>query len=294
MVIAVVDFESYIPSSRKWSEMADVIFRFKETDASAEGNINEIKANKTILALASDVFKTQFFGSDPAVTVIPVEDANVDAFSIFIDILYNVKVELKDMDLKLLAELFYLAETYQVDVLRDAIVEDVELRDIKVADVLGTLKVAELYSHLVQFATCLHKLCLNVVFKSYDNLLALFSKSIVDQSNSRLLHQFMIEAEFLKWEVGMLKPCINCRQIECRDGLSVSLDNFVGGADVTCLHASDEDDDESTVTSFYRRKVFRLVKEGDDYDIVDVFQGTVKKFDVMMKNGAKFVYKCSE
>ena len=48
--------------------MADVTFRFKDTEASAEGTINEIKANKTILALASDVFKTQFFRSIPAGT----------------------------------------------------------------------------------------------------------------------------------------------------------------------------------------------------------------------------------
>jgi len=240
MVFAVVQTDLSI--SRNCSEIADVTFSFKEVSSVPESR-NEIKANKVILALASEVFKTQFFGSIPAGTVVPVEDSNVEAFGVFIDILYNVKIQLKDLNFILLGDLFYLAEKYQVDSVKVAIVEDVKLRQIDIKDVLEILKVANSKSQLVQFADGLYKLCLKVILKSSDNIIkvfGMFDPEVEDESTSRLLHRLMYKAQFLKegLEDTNEKLCRNCQHAPCLNGLAINHDNFVKNATVIWSRAS--------------------------------------------------------
>jgi len=235
MVFAVAQTE--LPIARNCPEVADVTFRFE--DMSSVPKISkEIKANKTILALASEVFKTQFFGSIPAGNVVPVEDSNAEAFGMFIDILYNVKTELKDLNPTLLGDLFYLAEKYQVDSVKVAIVEDVKLRQIEIKDVLEILKVAESKSQLVQFADSLYKLCLKVILKSSDNIIkvfGMFDPDVEDECTSRMLHRLMFKAKYLKDDLDESdgKLCSNCQHFPCLDGLAVNLGNFVKNAAVT-------------------------------------------------------------
>merc|ERR1712142_1462689 len=120
--------------------MEDVTFSFKE---SGTNNETEVRANKTILSFASEVFKTQFFGSIPAGKVIPVEDSSIDAFKIFIDALYDVKVNYAEINLMLLGEIFFLAEKYQVDAMKVTITENVKTREVNENDLLKVAKVSE-------------------------------------------------------------------------------------------------------------------------------------------------------
>jgi len=235
MVFAVA--ETDLPIARNCPEIADVTFSFEEI-SSVAGSSKEIKANKAILAVASEVFKTQFFGSIPAGNVVPVEDSNAEAFGIFIDILYNVKIELKDFNPKLLGDLFYLAEKYQVHTVKDAIVKDVKLRQIEIKDVLEILKVAESKVQLVQFADSLYKLCLKVILKSSDNIIkvfGMFDPDVEDECTSRLLHRLMFKAQYLKDELDETdgKLCSNCQHFPCLNGVAVNIDNFVKNAEVT-------------------------------------------------------------
>jgi len=225
MVFAVVQTD--LPS-RICSELADVTFSF-DTKSSITNGKKEIKANKTILALASEVFKTQFFGSIPAEEPVPVKDSNAEAFGIFLDILYNEKIQLKDMNPMLLGDLYYLAEKYQVDEIKVAILEDINLRQVTIEDVIEVLTVVESKSQLVQFTESLYKLCLKVVLKSSDNIWKLFNMSDPDdESTSRILHRFMIKAHTLKDENDQV--CNNCQQFPCLDGSRVDLNSFVVNA----------------------------------------------------------------
>ena len=166
---------SYInlPNLRESSDMEDVIFRFKKSDTNDE---TEVRANKTILSLASEVFKTQFFGSLPAGKVIPIEDSSVDAFKIFIDALYDVKVNYEEINFMLLGEIFFLAEKYQVDAVKVAITKNVRTREVNENDVLKVAKVSEANNYLVEFADALDVLCAKFVRSlSIDKLSELFS-----------------------------------------------------------------------------------------------------------------------
>jgi len=244
MVFAVVQTD--LPS-RICSELADVTFSF-DTESSITNGKKEIKANKTILALASEVFKTQFFGSIPAEEVVPVKDSNAEAFGIFLDILYNEKIQLKDMNLMLLGDLFYLADKYQVDEIKAAILEDINLRQVNIEDVIEVLTVVESKSQLVQFAESLYKLCLKVVLKSSDNICKLFNMSDPDdESTSRMLHRFMIIAHTLKDEIDQV--CNNCQQFPCLDGSIVCLNNnFVENAEVISYRGDSRFQDGEVIT----------------------------------------------
>ena len=113
--------------------------------------------------LASEVFKTQFFGSLPAGKVILVEDSSIDAFKIFVDALHGVKVNYKEINLMLLGEIFFLADKYQVDAMKVAIIDNVKTREVNKNDVLDAAIVSEANTHLVEFANALDMLCVEFV-----------------------------------------------------------------------------------------------------------------------------------
>lgn len=185
-----------LPSQRKSEEIIDVTFCFSKED---EKDDKVVRANKTILSFACDVFKTQVFGSIPPESVIFVKDSTVDVFDIFIDILYNVKIDLQVFDVKFLGDLFYLAEKYGVNAVKAAIVEDVKLRKIKLNDILEIMKVAEANAHLVEFAESLEMLCAKLVLKSTTGHLSeLFEMSEVENENSHVLHKLMRKVNGLK------------------------------------------------------------------------------------------------
>jgi len=205
--------------------LSDVTFSF--SDIGTKGN-KELKANKTFLACASEVFKTQFFGSIPCEKVIFVEDSNVDAFETFLDILYGVDVDLKEKNLKFLGELFYLAEKYQVTDLKTAIVEVVESTSIGMKDVLDIMMIAEATSRLEQFSESLCLLCVKLVLSSsVEGLAELFKMFEVEESTSCLLHKLMSKVDDLKSKVKVEESCKNCRQKPCIDGALITRDNFV-------------------------------------------------------------------
>ena len=214
-----------LPSLREASDLADVTFTF--IDSGTRG-ITELKANKTFLACASDVFRTQFFGSISSEKVIHVEDSNGDAFDTFLDILYHVDIDLKQKNLKFLGEIFYLAEKYQVNDLKTVIVEVVENMNIGMKDVVEIMMIAEGTSQLEQFSESLILLCVKLVLSSSTETLAeMFDMFEVEESTSYLLHKLMSKVNKLKDKVSVVEPCKNCHQNPCINGEVITHTNFV-------------------------------------------------------------------
>jgi len=198
--LTVVD----LPTLRTSSDLHDVTFIFNEND-------EKIKANKTVLACASAVFKTQFFGSMPGIIpaekIVYIEDSNLQTFNIFLDMLHNVKTDMNLMDLKVLGELFYLADKYQVKDWKSSIIRNVKSRKIKIDDVLDAVKIAEAKAHLTEFAEAINFICADFVHNSSStNLSELFMKSEVGDANSAMLHRFMAKSFSLVNEVSRKEP----------------------------------------------------------------------------------------
>ena len=145
----------------------DVKFTFLNQDT---GNTFEIPAHKLILAFGSPVFMTQFYGTmKEEKNAIPVEDSNCEVFKIFLDTIYNKKIALKDLNFKMLGELFYLAEKYQLDLLKDSIVKVVSSRTLVSSEVLEAAKVAEDNSHLDKFVETVYQSCSTFVKNNPDS-----------------------------------------------------------------------------------------------------------------------------
>ena len=141
------------------------------------------------------------------------------------DIFYNKKVDMKELSLKLLGELFYLAEKYHVDGLKDAIIKNALSRKIEANDLIETVNVAKVNAHLLDFANSVHKLCSDFVLNNNLGFLELSYKLEVEESTSATLHRLMAKAYTMK---NMMQPrCKNCRHHPCLDGKSVTKENFV-------------------------------------------------------------------
>ena len=203
--------------------MADVKFIFR--DSGSKCNL-KIKANKTILAYGSGVFKTQFFGSIPESDSVPIEDSSIDTFNMFVDILYNKKVELNELSLKVLGDLFYLGEKYHVEDLKDAIAKNVSSRKIEADGIIEAVKVAEEKAHLVDFSNSVYELCSGFVLNNHSGVLELFNNLEVEESTSACLHRLMAKAYTMKKK----NVCKNCRYDPCLDGVKLTKENFVADA----------------------------------------------------------------
>ena len=98
---------------KKWKGR-DVQFHIEDTI---------VLANKYILSLRSTVFKRQFYGffressSSNTMTSIIVEDAEPEVFRFFIKCFYE-DVDFSDKNIHFLADLYHLADKYQMEGLK--------------------------------------------------------------------------------------------------------------------------------------------------------------------------------
>ena len=111
--IQIIDLAAFLEQN---PEMAYVKFSFTTSDSKEE---KELAACKLILSCGSPVFRTQFFGSIKNQDFINVKDASFDAFKTFLDIFYNTNVIWDELSFDLLGEVFYLAEKYHMDPLKN-------------------------------------------------------------------------------------------------------------------------------------------------------------------------------
>ena len=79
----------------------------------------EIEAHKIILALGSEVFRAQFFGSISQADQVEIEQWSYKSFKIFIDTFYN-SVNLGKYRIRVLSDLYCLSDYYSVPELQSS------------------------------------------------------------------------------------------------------------------------------------------------------------------------------
>eukprot|EP00092_Neocalanus_flemingeri_P007311 GFUD01007897.1.p1 GENE.GFUD01007897.1~~GFUD01007897.1.p1 ORF type:complete len:279 (-),score=52.61 GFUD01007897.1:20-856(-) len=255
----------------------DIKFTFLDQ---ATGLTSELPAHKLILAFGSEVFMRQFFGTLPEEKdTIPIEDSSVQVFRIFLDILYNKKISLEAFDFQLLADLYYLAEKYHQECLKDSIVKEVSARKIVSGNLLKVAKIAETNSHLEPFSTSLFNICCVFLRESdHETIWDIFEKEDVGEENSCTLHRLMASVKRSKPNPPDI--CKNCQHKPCLDGKELTKLNFVTGAYVSRKFGAKQD----------TRKTLKI--DGDDgveYTIVWAdgrVTNTCDKF-------SKLSYKCA-
>eukprot|EP00092_Neocalanus_flemingeri_P016300 GFUD01017645.1.p1 GENE.GFUD01017645.1~~GFUD01017645.1.p1 ORF type:complete len:280 (-),score=49.15 GFUD01017645.1:127-966(-) len=208
----------------------DIKFTFLDQ---ATGLTSELPAHKLILAFGSEVFMRQFFGTLPEEKdTIPIEDSSVQVFRIFLDIIYNKKISLEAFDFQLLADLYYLAEKYHHELLKDSIAKEVSARKIVSGNLLEVAKLAETNSHLAQFSSSLFNICY-VFLRGSDQgtIFDIFENEDVGEENSSTLHRLMAGAKRSRPNPSDI--CKNCQQELCLNGKKLTKCNFVTGASVS-------------------------------------------------------------
>ena len=150
--IQTIDILSFLNMN---SDIANVRFVFEHRG----GENKELLGHSLVLACASPVFKTQFYGSISDTEMIVITDASFEVFKIFLDILCNIELNLEDISYRNLGELFYLGEKYQVDDLKKSILKHLNTRKIDERNLLLAARAAEENICLDEFAACIGNLC---------------------------------------------------------------------------------------------------------------------------------------
>ena len=146
---------------------SDVRFIFKDQ---ATGQVQELPAHKFVLAVGSEVFMAQFYGTlKENIDAIPIEDSSHSAFKLLLDILYNKKFSVKGVELKLMAELCYLTDKYLMVKVQDILVEEISSRKIDSENLLEVAKVAEEHLHMEKFSSSLYMTCVQFVKENMES-----------------------------------------------------------------------------------------------------------------------------
>ena len=116
----------------------DIKFVFtKKEGGDGSTSIEEIRAHKSILALASDVFKKCFYGGFKEDNgSIGIEDATKESFDAMISFIYNKKTDLSNYDFDLLCSIYYLADKYNINALEEETLKAVKSKHIPSDNVL--------------------------------------------------------------------------------------------------------------------------------------------------------------
>eukprot|EP00092_Neocalanus_flemingeri_P022140 GFUD01024016.1.p1 GENE.GFUD01024016.1~~GFUD01024016.1.p1 ORF type:complete len:277 (-),score=67.44 GFUD01024016.1:154-984(-) len=122
----------------------DVRFLFEmEGD---QGNIvKEVRAHRLILAIASDAFKREFYGSmkEAEEEDVIVKDASQPVFQAMVDFIYNKQTALRVYELDFLASLYYLAEKFDLQDLKQGILAAIPEHEVTNENVLDVAILAE-------------------------------------------------------------------------------------------------------------------------------------------------------
>ena len=245
--IQTIDLSSFLQAN---SAMVDVKFIFSSPDSN---EVQELPAHKLVLSCASQVFRTQFYGSIPGdQDAIPVTDSSFEAFKIFIDILYNKKVDLKTLTFQLLGEVFYLAEKYHIDTLKKLVTNSVMAKRIDADNLLTAAKVAEENYHMEEFANALYETCSNFVSENPFQVLKMFANLESQEDGESSTSLTRVTARVLS--MRHVDRCKNCGHSPCLDGVLLTKDNYV--LDARILPEGFENEDPSRI-----RRILKLDEE---------------------------------
>ena len=109
------------------------LFKKKEVDSTI---IEEINAHKSILALASDVFKKGFYGGLEDHGSIYITDVTKEAFEAMIHFIYDKETNVLNYDFDMLCSLYYLADKYNITALEKGALKVIKSKEISVENVI--------------------------------------------------------------------------------------------------------------------------------------------------------------
>jgi len=231
---------------------SDVNFVF---DDQFFGEPVKLPAHKVILSVASDVFKTQFYGNvkEPS-NEIPIVDASYEAFKVMIEYIYHKKQDW-ELDLAIMSEIFYLGEKYQLEDLKLAVVEAVLKCQVNRSNFLEVATMAEKQLQHPTLSKSLYTCAAKFLQKEFKGdikeVLKLFSEVEADSSDptsSFILHKLMTALSTM----SPLTLCQNCKSNPCLHEKEPTRLNFVTGARIKIIGGKNYHDGINPVATLER------------------------------------------
>jgi len=210
---------------------ADVTFKF--TDES--GVVRKVKAHKLILAIASDVFNREFFGSMKAEDEIDIVDASQEVFQALVDSIYNKQPDLKKHDISDLCSLYNLAEKYNLDYLINEILVVIHAHKFTYAyeSLIKFGLIAEEFKHHRPLYEALYNAAAGFLFREFngslDEAVNLFREYEGINEKSFVFFKLLAYMVDIKRNSS---PCKNCKRYLCLNDKGITLSNFIPGAKV--------------------------------------------------------------
>ena len=258
--MSVMDLmSSKLPQSLSSSSIPkDIKFLFKEK----EGVTTSIMAHKVILAVISDVFEKEFFGSlKEHENEILIKDAKHEVFEVLVDYIYNKQPIMSNYDLHFLSSLFYLAEKYNISALKNEIIATIFNKEISDENVLSVAIIAEETIVLEEFSDSLYDRVAMFLLKKFagklTNVFEFFSQIKATEVNGLALLKVMAKMK------NMTPPlCENCKAYPCMGGEGITKSNFVPGASVVSKGIGSADVDKLLRTQDYMNQFTAVMKDG--------------------------------
>eukprot|EP00092_Neocalanus_flemingeri_P017119 GFUD01018514.1.p1 GENE.GFUD01018514.1~~GFUD01018514.1.p1 ORF type:complete len:286 (+),score=62.63 GFUD01018514.1:65-922(+) len=181
----------------------------------------EVKAHKYVLALASPVFKKQFFGdAKETEDVIPVKETTEESFKTMIDFTYGKEIDWKEMTIEDLFNVSNMAKKYLNDTLMkevQKVFEEVHITEENAVTVAATAE------EFVQFEDISKTLVLHCAkfLKSLLKTQDQFAKFAAKHANTEMSQTaFRLISKFL--EVSPVEDkCGTCGKDYCRRGKDI-------------------------------------------------------------------------
>lgn len=208
------------------SPPTNVKFVFNE-----DGVQKEVSAHTQILACSSEVFNREFFGSLVAEKEVEIKDASQKVFHTMIEYIYNKKPKFKDVDLKFLISLYYIAEKYDIQALCSDIVASIPARLVPKKDVLAVAILAEENIVHPPLSEALYDAAANFMAEgAWRNKLECMLNLFTEESEEHGMVVFKLIKRAKKRKLEDV--CVTCEQTPCLDGKRLRVENFTPGAKV--------------------------------------------------------------
>eukprot|EP00092_Neocalanus_flemingeri_P037483 GFUD01040815.1.p1 GENE.GFUD01040815.1~~GFUD01040815.1.p1 ORF type:complete len:272 (-),score=42.78 GFUD01040815.1:28-843(-) len=204
----------------------DVTFFFKGED----NIVKEVKAHKLILSMASDVFKREFYGTMKEEDVV-IKDASQQVFQAMIEFIYNKRTALGDLELSFLASLYYLAEKYDLEELKEGILATIPEHEVNNENVLDVAILAEESILHQPFSDALYVAAASFLKSAFSGKLEKAVDFCVENESTELHGLVLFKMLATMKNIPELN-CENCKQTPCLNGETLTAQNFVAGAKV--------------------------------------------------------------
>jgi len=211
---------------------SDIKFLFKK-ETNGVTTVQEIRAHKFILALVSDVFVKAFYGGLKDDGCIEIKDATKESFEAMINFVYTKETDVSIYGFEMLCSIYYLADKYNIDALKEETLKAIKTKDISADDILNVGLLADQHSVHEELTEALYMAATQSLGRIFDGQLtkAINFFAEIDADISPELSRSAVK---LMAKLKTMQPvCSNCKAFPCLSGVGITMFNLVPGAKIS-------------------------------------------------------------